>query len=211
MKRKGLVASLAVVLVVSLFTVGCESDSDSGSSDGGSLTGTWDWKSIKIDGLTIPSDAAGIQAVVTGGAIPTGGSTTIDMAFIQGLAGELGGQADGSVTVTLSADMSMSITYTLTATMPGEAPISESDTVTGTYSVSGNTLTVTMNVEGTEESVSIEYSVNGNTLTLNVTNAKILEAIDLAGDNGIDASDSVTPDQLAILESLSGEILFSRQ
>lgn len=194
MKSKYISAICACAVGTALFISGCGGSDDEGSS-GASLVGTWTWESATINGITV--NMANPAASTAGGSTVITPASVAQLAATQGLTG-----VNITVTVTLNADGTVS--GTLNATAPGETP--EVLTVGGSYTTSGDTITLTLGYNGQSASGTGTYTVSSDSLTLNMSNAQILQIL---GANA-GAMGSLSAEEQALLRGMSGSLSFSR-
>lgn len=175
----------AVLLAFAVLLAGCSGGDDEKGQD--ALLGRWNWSKLVVRGVTVN---------FTNLNMTPGGSTTLTPAILS----QLG--VNGSLTMTFNADNT--VTGSVNATIPDEPPVSQ--TGSGTWSVSGDELTVRFSLQGNNIILRGDYNVSGSRLTIALSNAQLLDLLDL---NGADLS-QLTPDQQNLLRSLSGEIEFVR-
>jgi len=173
-----------------MFLVGCGGSDDS-SGDGASVVGTWTWSKLTVNGITVNTANPAASTV--------GGSTEITPAWVTALAAQQGtAGVSVSVVVTINADGTVSGTGTMTAA--GQAPVSQA--LTGTWTTSGDTLSMT--IQG--YTAAGTYTVTDNKLTVNMSNAQILAFVGAySGQIG-----GVPAEYQALVDSLSGSIEFTR-
>ena len=190
MKSRLALGSLAGLVAGSLFIAGCGGGDD---EEAASIVGTWTWSKVTINGITIDPSNTAIPVTI-------GGSTTITPSWITDAAAayDVPG-ASVSITVTFNADGTL--TATATGTAPGETP--QSYPVTGTYSLTGDVLTFTIQgVTGTPT-----CSVTSSKLTLTITAAQVQQ---LVTDSFAAAGVPVPAEAAIFLGSLSGSVEFTR-
>ncbi|MEI6809524.1 MAG: lipocalin family protein [bacterium] len=193
MKSKCLTAVCACVVGATIFFSGCGSSDDSGS--GASIVGTWTWNSATINGISVN--------MANPSASTTGGSTVVTPASLAALVATQG-IAVNSLTVTLTFSDNGSVSGTLSATAPGQAPQSQS--IVGSYVISGSELTLTASYNGQTVTGTGSYDVSSSSLTVNLSNAQILQILNANGA----AVASLPAEAQAIMNGLSGSISFSR-
>lgn len=185
MKRGIWAGCAALFLAAAVGIVGCKSkDGDETSK----LIGLWNWSSLVINGMTLDFTSPEL--------IRAGGSTTITPAFLQSF----------GVTVSLSLEFEEDNTATgsVNARIPGRAPFVQ--TLSGTWSVSGDQMTVQASYEGQTYRLAGTWAVSGTTLTLAMTNRQLRDFLE---DNGVDLA-TLAPQYKTLIEGLSGSVEFTR-
>jgi len=182
--KKRIGTLLALVLAIVLPFAGCGGGGGSSSSDVDDLIGTWVWSKLVVKGITLDDSDQGFHS---------GGSTTITPTM-EGL----------NIRMTVTFNEDKSFVATTNGTGPGADPVA--NVTRGTWSVSGDVLTITASSEGESGFGSGVFSVSGSTLTIALSNDQLL---DILSDNQADLS-QLTAEQQTLLRGLSGTMEFTR-
>lgn len=181
--KKRISTFLALALAFALPFSGCSSSSG-GSSDVEDLIGTWVWSKLVVKGITLDNSPQGYHS---------GGSTTITPTM-EGM----------NIRMTVTFNEDKTFVSTTNGTGPGADPVG--NVTRGTWSVSGDILTITASSEGQSGIGSGVFSVSGSTLTIALSNQQLLQMLNA---NNADLS-QLTPEQQSLLRSLSGTMEFTR-
>lgn len=181
MKRLRLgLSALAVALV--LLGSGCDNKKSSEEN----LIGTWTWSKLTLKGVT--------WSALNPSSITPGGTTVITPALFQ--------QFDPNfrLVIALTFNKDKSAVVTLDATIPGQP--AQHQSLTGTWSTSGDKLTVSYYDGSRTSTVTFVYEVSSSLLTVEITNQEFRR---LLTESGADLS-SLTPAMRDIVNGLSATI-----
>ncbi len=135
--KKILPTVLLAVLASAIFWLNCGGDSNPLSPS--SLAGTWDLVSFTNKQLNITANAGQPTDIGNGVTITVNGSLVLTETRYQ-------------------------ISLTIVTSVPGQSPVTETESSAGTYSINGSTATVVE--DGTGDTIIFTISRSGNRLTL---------------------------------------------
>lgn len=183
--RKHVAKYSAILAAFAVLATGC-SGGDEADTD--ALIGRWSWSKLVVNGVTWSPNNPEV--------FTPGGSTTITPATVT--------QLGATVNVAVVFNEDKTVDGSVNATVPGFGSIAESGQ--GTWSVSGDKLTVRFTNAGQNFTLAGVYSVSGSRLTIAMSNQQLLELLDV---NDLDLSE-LTPAQRDLVRTLSGTVEFTR-